>query len=89
MTETRVSAIDLARRLLDEAIEREQSSARVDDGWIQVDVRREVRRLSRERGVRIRTGIVESRVVVILVSAALWREPAAVMRTKLGITDDR
>ncbi|MDN4613830.1 hypothetical protein P5G50_05130 [Leifsonia sp. F6_8S_P_1B] len=74
---------DLAAGLLDRAVADQQASHRVGAGIDVPAVRAEVRRLARERGVRIRTGIVGDALVVVRADADLWHEPVAVMREKL------
>jgi hypothetical protein len=73
----------LAQELLDEALRDEQAARRTDAQTDVAAVRAEVRRLARARGVRIRTGMVDDAIVVILADARLWKESAGVMREKL------
>lgn len=77
----------LASRLLDRAREREQSAHLLGEDDDPELIRREVRRLARARGMRIRTGLVDGTLVVIRADAALWNESTAVMREKLRPTD--
>ena len=77
------STQNLARRLFETARQEEQTTqplSEIDD----VDaVRAEVRRLAREAGVQIRTGILEERLVVLRADARVWHEDTATMRAKL------
>ena len=78
MTPDRLAAV-----LLDEALQREQSARRVPSDGDAEAVRRTVRRLARERDVRIRTARMADTVVVVLADAAIWSDDAATMRAKL------
>jgi hypothetical protein len=78
---------DLATRLFARAVREEQASHRLHTGEDAAAIRQHVRRLARDAGVRIRTGLVEDSVVVIRADAALWDESAAVMRAKLQPED--
>lgn len=75
----------LAEELLAEAVTTEQAvyELQLDDD--PAALRAHIRLLARYRGVKIRTGTVADTVVVILVDAALWSQPAQVMRDKLSI----
>ena len=78
-----MDADELAERLLRGAIAHQQASHQLTDEDDEAAIRREVRVLARARGIKIRTGVVEDAVVVILADAELWGQSAAVMREKL------
>ena len=78
MTPKRLAAV-----MLDEAVRREQSARTVrSEGDAEV-VRATLRRLARERSVRIRTARMADTVVVVLADAAIWTDDTATMRAKL------
>ncbi|UIJ35603.1 hypothetical protein [Allobranchiibius sp. GilTou73] len=74
---------DLAEQLLQRALAKGQSAMRCDDSTDVDALRKVVRKLALDRGVRIRTGMLDRVLVVIRVDAALWDQSAAVMREKL------
>ncbi|WP_025155811.1 hypothetical protein [Leifsonia aquatica] len=87
MNDVTPKEIDLAASLLRRA-EADQHAAHRLGGADDVSaIRREVRRRARANGTRIRTGIVDGTLVVILADADLWAESAAVMREKLRPPD--
>ncbi|NYJ76508.1 hypothetical protein [Allobranchiibius huperziae] len=74
---------DLAEQLVHRALAKGQCAMRCDDSIDVEALRKAVRKLARERGVRIRTGMLDQALVVIRADAALWDQSAAVMREKL------
>ncbi|MGH1549650.1 hypothetical protein ACRAWB_10955 [Leifsonia poae] len=73
----------LAGTMLETAVAEQQAAHRIAPGDDVPAVRAEVRRLARERGVRIRTGIVGDALVVVRADAEVWHESTATMRRKL------
>jgi len=73
----------IAEQLMADCLANEQAVRVVTSSAAAAEVRREVRTRARQAGVRIRTARMQDRVVVVLCSAALWGESAAVMRAKL------
>ena len=73
----------LAVTMVETAIARQQAAHRIRPEDDVPAVRERVRRLARERGVRIRTGIVDDALVVVRADADVWHEPVATMRRKL------
>jgi hypothetical protein len=78
---------DLAAELLRRAVDDEQVAHRIHPEDDVDGIRRRVRQLARERGIRIRTGMVDGALIVIRVDARVWNEPEAVMRAKLTPRD--
>jgi len=73
-----------AEKLLDRAVQDEQAVMRCDPSTPIEAIRAEVRRLARERGIPIRTGMVGDVLAVVTTDARLWSEPASTMRAKLA-----
>lgn len=78
-----MGAIVLAEQLFARAVRDEQTAHRVEPTDDVAAVRAEVRRLAREAGVHIRTGLLDDVLVVARADAALWHDSTAVMREKL------
>lgn len=77
----------LAEQLLEDAIADEQAVYELGPGEDPAVLRGHVRALARQRRMKIRTGIIEGVVAVVLADAALWSQPAHVMRQKLTPAD--
>ncbi|WP_158862480.1 hypothetical protein [Leifsonia sp. AG29] len=77
------STEELARRLFESARREEQTTEPLSAIGDLDAVRAEIRRLAREAGVQIRTGILEERLVVLRADARVWHEDTATMRAKL------
>ena len=78
---------DLAARLFAEAQTTGQVAHRVQPGEDVREVRALVRRMARDQGVRIRTGMIDDALVVVRADAALWDESSRTMREKLTPRD--
>ena len=74
----------VAGELMDRATERGQAVVRTDESTPLDELRASVRRLARERGIRVRTGMTGGVLAVALADAAIWDDSAAVMRVKLA-----
>ena len=74
----------LAAKLLDRARHDQQSAHRLQAGEDVDAVRREIRRIARSSGTKIRTAILDDVLVVVLADAEIWSDPASIMREKLG-----
>lgn len=61
---------------------------RLDEDAPVAALRSAVRSGARERGLAIRTGMVEDVLAVVRADAPLWDEPAAVMRAALAAPDE-
>lgn len=83
-----MSPEELAAVLLDEAVEQEQATRRIRSNDDAAAVRAIVRRLARQRGVRIRTARIDETVAVVRTDAAIWTDDAATMRAKLAPPDE-
>jgi hypothetical protein len=94
---------ELAARVLNQADVTGQSAVRTDSSTPIGELRSEIRRIARARGLRIRTGMLHGHghghgdgdgdgdgdvLVVVRVDAALWDEPTAIMRQKLAAPDE-
>ena len=79
-----MDAQQLAGTMLERAIVEQQAAHRIAPEDDVSAVREQVRRLARERGVRIRTGVVGDALVVVRADADVWHESAATMRRKLS-----
>ncbi|RFA09735.1 hypothetical protein B7R54_11350 [Subtercola boreus] len=83
---------DLARHLLDRAASDEQVAHRIRAGDDVPRLRAEIRRLARERGIRIRTSILGDVLgdvlVVVRADAAIWNDDIPTMRVKLLPVDE-
>jgi hypothetical protein len=77
----------LAARLLTDAETDEQVAYRLGAHDDADALRAGIRSLARSRGTRIRTAVMDGVLVVVLADAAIWSEPAAVMRRKLTPVD--
>jgi hypothetical protein len=84
-----VDTAAMAREMLAECRDREQSARTVPDDGEAALVRAEVRRLAAGAGVRIRTARLDTTVVVVRLDAAVWHEDAATMRRELAPADGR
>jgi hypothetical protein len=65
------------------ARDEEQAARRLPPGVDADDVRRLVRELARDAGVRIRTSLLDDVVVAVRADAAIWTDDRATMRAKL------
>lgn len=74
---------DVAARLLEMAAERGQAVLRCDGTTPVADLRAAVRRAASARHLRVRTGMVDDVLTVVLADAALWGERVGEMRRKL------
>jgi hypothetical protein len=74
---------EVAAAVMARVIERGQVAMRTDSTTPVQELRDAVRRIAREVGIGVRTGMLEDVLVIARVDAALWDDPARVMRDKL------
>jgi hypothetical protein len=74
---------EVAAAVMARVIDRGQVAMRTDSSTPVRELRGAVRRLARETGIGVRTGMLEDVLVIARTDAALWNEPARVMRNKL------
>ena len=76
--------VEIAEALLVRAVDCGQAVVRCDATTPVTELRATIRRLARQRGVRIRTGMVADVLAVVTLDAQLWHDSTADMRTKLS-----
>ena len=74
-----------ASQLLDEASAHQQTAMRLTEDAQIAELRAEIRRQARHRLLRVRTGLVDDALAVVLADADIWHMSTAMMRKKLAL----
>jgi hypothetical protein len=74
---------DVATAAMVRVVDRGQVAMRTDASTPVRELRGAIRRIAREAGIGVRTGMLEDVLVIARVDAAPWDEPSRVMRDKL------